>query len=148
MRPSLSYNREDNGPAATEGPGRQPSPVLLMSRARPSAGSRLCGVGLPPDVALTQTRSLHPSKPGWRASPSLGTRPPPARGQRNAPSSPWGPSRPETSNQPLRGQFCGAALGFGGPPGSGQAPVATAGGGDQKPPAGKIREPSCLRTEI
>lgn len=58
-------------------------------------------MGLQPDVALAWTHNLHPSKPGWRASPSRGTRPPPAHGQRNAPSSPWGPSSPETSNQPL-----------------------------------------------
>ena len=85
MRPSLSYNREDNGPAATEGPGRQPSPALLTSRARPSAGSRLCGVGLQPEwpshrLAASTPANLDgepalPGERGHRRHADRGTRP-------------------------------------------------------------------------
>lgn len=99
-------------------------------------------------AALAQTHNLHPTN--LDGEPALpGERGHHRHGDRGThPVAPGAHPALRLQTRHSGEQFCKEALGSGEIPGSGQAPAATAGDGDRKPPAGEIMEPSGLRREI
>lgn len=113
-------------------------PCAPMSSARPGAGSHLCRRELPayrwPLHRLTTSTPTNldgePALPGERSHRRHGDR-------GTHPVAPGAHPALRLQTRHAGEQFCREALGFGEISGSGQAPTATAGNGDRKPPAGE-----------